>query len=287
VSQATDNDINSFLELFEGSPVKAVLAIRDYAAAHPTQPTVGTQPTAAVTQPAAVPLQPTTSEPTGPVLVSLKDVTKMYRAGKTKVEALRGVSLAVRTGEIVAITGPSGSGKSTLLQLIGCLDRPTTGTVQVDGRDIATLRDAALSDVRRATIGFIFQSFYLQPFLSLHDNVAVPAMFTGQEGKAITTRTAALLGTVGLADRATHFPKELSGGQIQRAAIARALMNRPKLLLADEPTGNLDSANSERIMALFRSIRDTLGTTVVIVTHNPEIARAADRIIQLKDGAIV
>ena len=276
VARVTDNDIDEFLAHFDGNPVEAVLAIRDFAKAQAGARTL-----------AHTPAHRTAPQPTGPAVVSLQNISKTYKVGKTKVEALRDVSLTIHKGEIVAITGPSGSGKSTLLQLIGCLDKPTQGTITVDGHDITKLHDAALSDLRRATIGFIFQSFYLQPFLRLHDNVAVPAMFTKQAPREITDGVARLLETVELTDRAAHFPSELSGGQIQRAAIARALVNKPTILLADEPTGNLDSANSDRIMALFRSIRDTLGTTVVIVTHNPDIAKAADRTVELKDGAII
>lgn len=220
-------------------------------------------------------------------VISLDSVSKIYRLGKNPVVALDNITLNIYEGEFVAVTGASGSGKSTLLQLIGCLDKPTTGTVTIMGSSTATLNDAALSDVRRKGIGFIFQSFYLQPFLTLRDNLAVPAMFTNASKKDIINKVDQLLQHVGLADRATHYPKELSGGQIQRAAIARALINNPRIILADEPTGNLDSSNSQSIIDLFRSIRDTLGTTIVVVTHDATIAEQADRIIEVRDGTLV
>jgi len=220
-------------------------------------------------------------------IISVQSVTKTYKMGKQPVQALNDVSLAIYPGEIVAIVGPSGSGKSTLLQILGCLDTPTKGKVLVDGNDITRLGDGKLSQLRRSTIGFIFQSFYLQPFLRLGDNVAVPAMFTGKKRSLINEETTQLLDKVGLLDRRSHYPKEISGGQIQRAAIARALINQPKIILADEPTGNLDSKNSEAIIDLFKTIRQQLGTTIIVVTHNIEVASMADRVIRLKDGVVV
>jgi len=222
-----------------------------------------------------------------PAIISVQSVTKTYKMGKQKVQALNDISLDIYPGEIVAIVGPSGSGKSTLLQILGCLDTPTKGKVLVDGSDITKLGDGKLSQLRRSTIGFIFQSFYLQPFLKLGDNVAVPAMFTSKKRQAINDETTQLLDKVGLLDRRNHYPKEISGGQIQRAAIARALINQPKIILADEPTGNLDSKNSEAIIDLFKTIRQQLGTTIIVVTHNIEVASMADRVIRLKDGAVV
>ena len=221
-----------------------------------------------------------------PAIISVQSVTKTYKMGKQKVQALNDISLDIYPGEIVAIVGPSGSGKSTLLQILGCLDTPTKGKVLVDGSDITKLGDGKLSQLRRSTIGFIFQSFYLQPFLKLGDNVAVPAMFTSKKRQAINDETTQLLDKVGLLDRRNHYPKEISGGQIQRAAIARALINQPKIILADEPTGNLDSKNSEAIIDLFKTIRQQLGTTIIVVTHNIEVASMADRVIRLKDGAV-
>lgn len=220
-------------------------------------------------------------------IVSVQNISKRYKRGKQTVEALRDVSLSIGKGQFIAITGASGSGKSTLLQIIGCLDKPTSGRVLVEAKDTTSLGDNALSELRKKTIGFIFQSFYLQPFLRLNDNLAVPAMFTRDKKKDIDHKVGQLLQQVGLSERAKHFPKELSGGQIQRAAIARALVNNPRIILADEPTGNLDSTNSQSIIDLFRAIRDKFGTTIVVVTHDMSIARQADRIIELKDGAIV
>lgn len=220
-------------------------------------------------------------------IISLENISKRYTLGKQTIHALQNVSLSIYKGEFIAITGASGSGKSTLLQLIGCLDKPTSGQVIIEGKVTTKMGDNALSELRQKAIGFIFQSFFLQPFLRLSDNLAVPAMFTHKKKETIATEVDTLLQRVGLSERAKHFPKELSGGQVQRAAIARALINNPRIILADEPTGNLDSANSASIINLFRTIRDTLNTTIIVVTHNPEIARQADRVIELKDGAIV
>ena len=227
------------------------------------------------------------SQPTSDEIISVQQVSKRYTLGKQTVDALREVTLSIGKGEFVAITGASGSGKSTLLQIIGCLDKPTSGRVAVESKETMHLSDSALSELRQHAIGFIFQSFYLQPFLRLNDNLAVPAMFTREKKKDIDARVDELLQQVGLTERAKHFPKELSGGQIQRAAIARALVNNPRIVLADEPTGNLDSANSRAIIDLFRTIRDKLGTTIIVVTHDRGIASQADRIVELKDGVIV
>ncbi|HWT40661.1 MAG TPA: ABC transporter ATP-binding protein [Dongiaceae bacterium] len=220
-------------------------------------------------------------------IISIQAVSKQYKLGKQTVNALHDVTLSISKGEFVAITGASGSGKSTLLQIIGCLDKPTSGSITVASKETTNLGDNALSELRQNTVGFIFQSFYLQSFLRLDDNLAVPAMFTDQKKKDIDAKVAELLERVGLSEQVKRFPKELSGGQIQRAAIARALINNPRIILADEPTGNLDSTNGQSIIDLFRTIRDTLGTTIVVVTHDATIAHQADRIIELKDGAIV
>lgn len=275
MKHVTDQEIDAYIDLFDGDPVAAALALRER---------VTRQREERETSPSSV-VKPIRAD--GPAVISLQQVSKSYKLGKQRVDALKDISLNIYKGEIVAITGPSGSGKSTLLHIIGCLDTPSTGTILIDGKDTTKLRDGALSILRRSTIGFIFQSFYLQPFLRLRDNVAVPAMFTKEKRQTIDAKTAELLDTVDLANRGKHLPKELSGGQIQRAAIARALINQPKILLADEPTGNLDTENSSHIMELFQSIRDQHGTTVVIVTHNADIARQADRIIRLRDGVVL
>jgi len=227
------------------------------------------------------------SPPPGETIISVQNISKKYKLGKQTVTALHDVTFSNGKGEFVAITGASGSGKSTLLQIVGCLDKPTTGKVIVESKETTNLSDNALSELRQKAIGFIFQSFYLKPFLRLDDNLAVPAMFTTEKKKVTDAKVEQLLQRVGLLERARHFPNELSGGQIQRAAIARALINNPRIILADEPTGNLDSTNSQSIIDLFRAIRDTLGTTIIVVTHDAAIARQADRVIELRDGAVV
>ncbi|MFZ1301510.1 MAG: ABC transporter ATP-binding protein [Candidatus Microsaccharimonas sp.] len=224
--------------------------------------------------------------PSDTILLATHNLRKTYKRGRQKIEVLKGVDLSIYEGEFVAITGASGSGKSTLLQLMGGLDKPTSGDVMYGNTSLAKLSDAKLSAFRRQAVGFVFQFFYLQPFLKLSQNLEVPTMFARTKRKPRRERLTQLATTVGLEDRLTHLPKELSGGQMQRAAIARALMNQPKILLADEPTGNLDSANSAAIINLFEAIRSEFGTTIVIVTHDPSIAARADREIVMKDGVL-
>ena len=222
-----------------------------------------------------------------PIVIEGQSLSKSYKLGRQKVEALKDVSLTVHQGEFIAITGSSGSGKSTLLQLIGGLDKPTGGTLVVNGQNIQKLSDRKLSVFRGQTIGFVFQFFYLQPFLRLQTNLEVAAMFARTKRKVRLPNVNKLAAAVGLEDRLQHLPRELSGGQMQRAAIARALLNNPKILLADEPTGNLDSANGKAIIDLFEQVRRDFGTTIIVVTHDSSIAARADREISLKDGVLV
>lgn len=205
--------------------------------------------------------------------------------GKTKI--LDGINLEINRGELVTVMGPSGSGKSTLMYLMGGLDRPTSGEVVIDGQEVGSLNDVSLSKLRGKKIGFVFQAFYLQPFLTVEENVMVPMMFMGKRIKEMKKRAEELVLAVGLAEQRSFLPKQLSGGQMQRVAIARALANSPEILLADEPTGNLDAANGQKIIELFKKIREKLGTTIVVVTHNLEVARQTDRIIEIRDGRII
>lgn len=222
-----------------------------------------------------------------PVVLEVQSASRTFKVGRERVEAVKDVSLSVRQGEVVALVGPSGSGKSSLMHLIGGLDKPDAGSVVVDGQSLQTLSDGQLSEYRAQKIGFVFQFFYLQPFLSLEQNVQVPAMFARTPQKAREARAREVIADVDLADRGRHRPNELSGGQMQRVAIARALINNPKIILADEPTGNLDSVNAQNIIDLFLRMRDRYNTTVIIVTHDPAVARRTDRIISLRDGRII
>lgn len=222
-----------------------------------------------------------------PPMISILDLVKEYKVGGQKVRAVNGISLDVQKGEFVAIVGASGSGKSTLLQLIGGLDKPTSGIVSINGMMLDKMNDRKLSKFRNQTIGFVFQFFYLQPFLNLSRNIEIASMPNRMKQKERKQRIAKLSQQVGLSERLMHLPRELSGGQIQRAAIARALVNQPSILLADEPTGNLDSENSHEVIVLFRRIREELGTTIVVATHDQDVAAQADRIITIEDGAVV
>lgn len=267
-SRATEQAIEQYLALFD-SPTDAILAIRDHL--EPQRHTAPKQPVVSAD---------------APVVISTKNLARHYKVGKKRVEALRGVSIDIQQGEFVALTGASGSGKSTLLQSIGGLDKPSGGTITVDGVNIAKLSDAKLSTFRNATIGFVFQFFYLQPFLTVKQNIEVPGMFAGTKRSLRHPAATEMATAVGLEERLLHMPSELSGGQMQRVAIARALLNKPKILLADEPTGNLDSKNSRLIIELFDKIRRDFGTTIIIVTHDRDIAAHADREIRLKDGVL-
>ena len=218
-------------------------------------------------------------------IICVDGVTKLYRTGDNVVRALDGVSLRIREGEYVAVMGPSGSGKSTLMNLLGCLDTPTEGRYLLDGCDIGTLDDDRLSEIRNRKIGFVFQSFNLLPRLNALENVALPLSYAGVGKEERLLRAAEALQRVGLADRAIHLPDELSGGQRQRVAVARALVTRPAIILADEPTGNLDSATTDEVMKLFGAIHRK-GNTVILVTHEEDVARHAGRIVRLRDGKI-
>jgi putative ABC transport system ATP-binding protein len=217
----------------------------------------------------------------------LTDIHKTYDAGGAAVRALRGVSLTVEAGEFVALVGPSGSGKSTLMHLIGLLDHPTAGTYRFEGEDVSQLSRAALAALRSRKIGFVFQGFHLLPRQTAWENVTLPLLYAGAPARERKRRALALLERVGLADRAHHRPNQLSGGQQQRVAIARALANEPRLLLADEPTGNLDSATGAEILAEFRRLHRDTGQTIVLVTHDATVAGSAERVVTLRDGLIV
>lgn len=219
-------------------------------------------------------------------VIDIQGITKTYVNGKLSVPVLHGIDLQVNKGEFVSIMGPSGSGKSTFMNILGCLDRPTTGSYRLNGDEVATLSDDELAFVRNKQIGFVFQSFNLLTKLTAVENVALPMIYAGMNKKERNERAAALLSSVGLGDRMDHLPSELSGGQRQRVAIARALANNPAIIMADEPTGNLDSKSTIDVMNIFRGLYDE-GCTIILVTHEPEIATYASRNVVLRDGLIV
>ena len=219
-------------------------------------------------------------------MIQLSHITKSYRMGDVQLQVLAGVSLTVRKGELIAIMGPSGSGKSTLMNIIGCLDRPTSGVYRFEDREIGTLSDDELAAVRNSKLGFVFQTFNLLPRFSALKNVEVPLIYNGTPARQRRERAIPLLQKVGLGDRMDHKPTELSGGQQQRVAIARALVNNPPVLLADEPTGNLDSRSGEDILNILTGLNDQ-GVTMIIVTHDNSVAARCKRVIRLKDGQVV
>ncbi len=222
---------------------------------------------------------------TAPV-IEMRGIRKVYRSGRIAVEALRGIDLDVHPGEFVAVVGPSGSGKSTLMNLVGCLDTPTAGTYRLDGEEVSGLTLDRLADIRNRKIGFVFQGFHLLPHLAVYENVELPLVYGGVPARRRRERVMELLEQVGLADRAAHRPSEISGGQAQRVAIARALAMDPAIILADEPTGNLDTASGSDVMDLFSELHRR-GRTLVVVTHDPALARRAARVVHLRDGRIV
>jgi putative ABC transport system ATP-binding protein len=219
-------------------------------------------------------------------IIVMDEIRKVYDTGKVKVEALKGVSFTVKKGEFVAIVGPSGSGKSTLMNLLGCLDSPTSGVYKLGGEAVAGLSRDALADVRNRRVGFVFQNFNLLPQISAQENVEMPMLFGGIPPKARRARAAELLSKVGLGDRLEHKPTELSGGEMQRVAVARALAMTPDMLLADEPTGNLDSTSGGDIMGLFAELWSA-GGTLIVITHDMSLARRAGRVIEVHDGRIL
>lgn len=219
------------------------------------------------------------------VLIDIKDMYKIYEMGSEKVHALDGVDIKIEQGEYVAIVGPSGSGKSTLMNMIGCLDSPTSGEYHLDGKDISTMSDRELTMIRRKKIGFVFQQFNLLKKSTALENVELPAMYNGADGKERKDMAIEALESVGLGDRTKHRPSELSGGQQQRVAIARALVNKPPVILADEPTGNLDSKSGEDIMQMIKELHEK-GNTIVLITHDSEVAEHAPRVIHIRDGKI-
>jgi len=231
-------------------------------------------------------MAPKTLQQDAPLIV-LREITKVYRMGSVEVHALRGISLDIHRGEFTSIMGPSGSGKSTLMNIIGCLDLPTSGTYRLDGVDIQDLDDNQLAEIRNRRIGFVFQNFNLLPRTTALENVMLPLVYAGVPRQERKRRAMEALEAVGLGDRMGHRPNELSGGQQQRVAIARALVTQPAIILADEPTGNLDSKSGAEIVELFQRLNEEQGITVVFVTHDPDVAACSRRIVRLHDGQVV
>jgi putative ABC transport system ATP-binding protein len=225
------------------------------------------------------------TRPAGPIVIDIENITKDYVMGEEVVHALRGVSMRIHSNEYIAIMGPSGSGKSTLMNMLGCLDTPTSGRYEFNGRNVSAMNDDELAAIRNREIGFVFQTFNLLPRANSLRNVELPLIYAGIDPETRRQRAAQVLQEVGLGDRLQHKPNELSGGQRQRVAIARALVNNPSFILADEPTGNLDSKTGEEIMALFESLYES-GHTIILVTHEADIARHARRTVHLRDGLI-
>jgi putative ABC transport system ATP-binding protein len=219
-------------------------------------------------------------------LIVADALEKTYAEGETPVAALRGVSLSLERGDFVALTGPSGCGKSTLLHLCGAMDRPSAGRLTIEGKNVGTLDDDALTRLRRDRIGFVFQFFNLLPTLTIGDNIALPCLLAGLPAKTAESRAADLAARVGIAHRLRHYPQQVSGGEAQRAAIARALVHQPALLIADEPTGNLDSANGATVLALLAELNRDLGVTMLLATHAAEVAAAATRTLRMRDGRL-
>ncbi len=219
-------------------------------------------------------------------MIDMKGIKKVYDTGKVKVEALRGVDLKINEGDFTIVIGPSGSGKSTLMNIMGCLDKPTEGEYKLNNKNVKKFNDNQLSEIRNKGIGFVFQNFNLLPYASAYENVELPLLFSGMSGKKRRERVEQILERVGLSDRIEHKPNELSGGEKQRVAIARALVNNPKIILADEPTGNLDSKSGESIIELFMDLWEE-GNTIVMITHDPRAKKYSGKVLEIIDGKII